>query len=63
MAKRIKIASGIAATANILDDDVVSMASKPNWVGVDNRGCNAASIRLAHQQCRLGAGLRRIVVI
>src|SRR5882672_4931973 len=63
MAKRIKIAFGIAAAANVLYHDVVSMAREPNWMDVHDGGCDVASIGLAHQECRLRTGLRRVVVI
>src|ERR1700683_1627243 len=32
----VKIASGIAASANILDDDVVAMAGETPWGGVED---------------------------
>ena len=63
IAKRIKIAFGIAAAANILNHDVVSVARKPNWMGVHDGGGNVASVGLAHQERRLRAGVGRIVVV
>src|SRR5580700_4952127 len=34
--ERVEIASGIAAAANILDDDVVAMSGEPDRVGIDD---------------------------
>src|SRR4029077_7238837 len=63
VSKGIEIAFGIAAAANVLDDDVVSMARKPNWMGIYDCGCNVAPVGLAHQERRLRSGSGGIVVI
>ena len=62
VAKRVEVAFGITAATHVLYDDVVSPARKPNGMGVYDGRCNVASIRLAHQECRLRTGLRRVVV-
>ena len=63
VAKGVELAFGIAAAANVLNDDVVSMARKPNGMGVHDGGGNVAPVGLAHQERGLRAGLRGMVVI
>ncbi len=63
VAKGIEVAFGIAASAHILDDDVVAVGGKPDGVSVDHGRRNIPAIRLAHEQGRVRPGLRRVVVI
>ena len=63
VAKGIKIALRIAASADILNDDVVAVARKPHRVRVDDSRRDVAAIGLAHEQRRVRPGSAGIVMI
>ena len=52
VAEWIKLATRISPAAHVLDDDVVSMAGKPNRMRKNNCRSDGAPIGLAHQQGR-----------
>ncbi len=62
-AKRIKFSFGITAAANVLNDDVISVAREPDGMSVHDGGGNIAPIGLAHEERRVRAGIWRVVVI
>lgn len=63
VAERIEFAAGIAAPANVLDNHVVSAPCKPDRMRVHDGGSNVPPVRLPHQESRVGAGLRWVVMI
>ena len=63
VAEGVEVALGVAAAADILNDDVKAVAREPYGMRVDDSRCDVSAVGLAHQQCRLGSGLRRVVVV
>src|SRR5216684_328553 len=63
VAEGIELAARVAASAHILNDDIVAVASEPDRMSVDHGGRNVASVGLAHQYGRVGAWTGWVVVI
>jgi hypothetical protein len=63
VAKRIKYSFGVATSTDVLDDDVITGPSKPNWVRINDRGRNVAPIRLPHEKGGSGSVASGIVMI
>jgi hypothetical protein len=63
MAEGIELTLRIAAPAHVLNHDVITLAREPNRMRIDDRRRDVAAVGLPHQQRRLSAGLRRIIMI
>ncbi len=63
VAEGVEVAFGVAAAADVLDDDVVAVAGEPDGVGVDDGGGDVAAVGLAHQERGVGPGCGGVVVV